>query len=87
MALKKYVVVPRMERGMENLRELALNLWFSWTTDAVELFDYLDERLWEATSHNPVQTLIRLSKHRLNEILQDEGFLAHAEKVTRRFRA
>ncbi len=87
MALKKYVVIPRMERGMENLRELAQNLWFSWTTDAVELFDYLDERLWEATNHNPVQTLIRLSKHRLNEILQDEGFLAHAEKVTRRFRA
>jgi glycogen phosphorylase len=87
MAFRKYVVVPPIEGGLENLREIAGNFWYSWNTEAVELFNHLDERLWQETNHNPLQTLIRLSRHRLNEVLHDEGFLAHADKVRQRFRA
>jgi len=42
MPLRKYVVIPPMEEGLESLREIAGNLWFSWNMDAVELFDHLD---------------------------------------------
>jgi starch phosphorylase len=87
MPLRKYVVVPPMKGGLESLREIAGNFWFSWNIEAVELFDHLDENLWQETNHNPLQTLIRLSSHRLNEIREDEGYLAHAEKVRQRFRA
>jgi len=76
-----------MEGGLESLREIAGNLWFSWNMDAVELFDHLDERLWRETNHSPLQTLIRLSRQRLNEIRQDEGYLDHAERIRQRFRA
>jgi starch phosphorylase len=76
-----------MEGGLRNLREIAGNLWFSWNTDAVDLFDHLDEHLWQETNHNPQQVIIRLSRGRLGEILEDDGFLAYAEKVTKRFRA
>lgn len=86
MPLRKYVVVPPMEGGLESLREIAGNFWYSWNTEAVELFNYLDEHLWQETNHNPLQTLIRLSRHRLNEIRADEGFLAHAQRVLQRFR-
>ncbi len=87
MQPRKYVVVPQMEGGLENLRKLAANLWFSWNVEAVELFDYLDEQLWKETNHNPLQTLIRLSRQRLNEIQHDEGFLAHTERVYRYFKS
>ncbi len=87
MTFRKYVVVPPMEGGLESLREIASNFWFSWNTEAVELFDYLDESLWQETNHNPMQTLVRLSKHRLTKIRNDEGFLAHAEKIRQRFEA
>ncbi len=87
MTLRKYVVVPPMEGDLENLREMANNLWFSWNLDAVELFDHLDEGLWREGGHNPLWSLIRLSRQRLNEIREDEGYLAHAEKVCQRFRA
>ncbi|HMK36629.1 MAG TPA: alpha-glucan family phosphorylase [Desulfomonilaceae bacterium] len=87
MPLKKYVVIPPMKGGLESLREIAGNFWFSWNTEAVELFNYVDEHLWQETNHNPLQTLIRLSRHRLKEIGQDEGFLAHSERVRQRFRA
>ncbi len=87
MNLRKYVVVPPMEGDLENLREIANNLWFSWNMDAVELFDHLDEGLWREGGHNPLWSLIRLSRQRLKEIREDEGYLAHAEKVCQRFRS
>lgn len=87
MTLRKYVVVPPMEGDLENFREIANNLWFSWNIDAVELFDHLDEGLWREGGHNPLWTLIRLSRQRLKEIREDEGYLAHAERVCQRFRA
>lgn len=87
MILRKYVVVPPMEGDLENLREIANNLWFSWNLDAVELFDHLDERLWREGGHNPLWSLIRLSRQRLKEIREDEGYLAHSEKVCQRFRS
>jgi glycogen phosphorylase len=87
MPLRKFVVIPPMEGGLENLREIAGNMWFSWNMEAVELFDHLDERLWQDTNHNPLQTLVRLSSHRLHEIREDEGYRAHAERVLQRFRA
>ncbi|MDR3604020.1 MAG: alpha-glucan family phosphorylase [Syntrophaceae bacterium] len=87
MTLRKYVVVPPMEGDLENLREMANNLWFSWNLDAVELFDHLDEGLWREGGHNPLWSLIRLSRRRLKEIREDEGYLSHAEKVCQRFRS
>lgn len=87
MPLRKYVVVPRMEGGLKDLREIAGNLWFSWNMEAVELFDYLDEHLWQETNHNPLQTLIRLSRHRLQQVCADEGFMSHAGRVRQRFRS
>jgi starch phosphorylase len=61
MPLRKYVVVPPMSGGLEGLREIAQNLWFSWNTEAVEPFDHLDEQLWTETNHNPLRpnTLIQ----------------------------
>ncbi len=75
-----------MDGGLENLREMAGNLWFSWNPEAVEIFDHLDEQLWEQTDHNPLQVLISLSSHRLAQIQEDEGYLSHVEKVCQRFR-
>ena len=87
MPLRKYVVVPPMEGGLEDLKEIAGNLWFSWNIEAVELFDHLDERQWQETNHNPLLTLIRLSSHRLNQIREDEGYREHALRVREKLRA
>lgn len=86
MAVRKYVVVPPMEGVLEHLREIAGNLWYSWNMESVELFDHLDEHLWRETNHNPLQTLVRLSRNRLDEIREDEGYRDHAERVRQTFR-
>lgn len=86
MAVRKYIVVPPMEGVLKHLREIAGNLWYTWNMDAVELFDYLGEHLWRDTNHNPLQTLVGLSRQRLDQIREDEVFSDHAERVRRKFR-
>jgi glycogen phosphorylase len=85
MPLRKYIVVPPMEGGLENLREIAANLWFSWNSEAEELFQHLDEQLWKETNHNPLQVLISLSRNRLRELRGDEGYRSYAGRVYQRF--
>ncbi len=86
MTLRKYIVVPPMTGDLENLKEIAGNLWFSWNMDVVELFDHLDEKLWRESNHNPLKTLIRLSSARLSQIKADEGYRAHTHKLHEKFR-
>ncbi|MFH1116205.1 MAG: alpha-glucan family phosphorylase [Pseudomonadota bacterium] len=85
MTVRRYVVIPPMEGGLEELREIAGNLWYSWNMEAVELFDHLDEQVWQDTNHNPLQTLVRLSRQRLDEIRSDEGYQEHAARVRHKF--
>ncbi len=85
MTVRRYVVVPPMEGGLEELREIAGNVWYSWNMEAVELFDHLDEQVWQDTNHNPLQTLVRLSRQRLNEIRADEGYQEHAARVRQKY--
>ncbi|MFZ5868082.1 MAG: alpha-glucan family phosphorylase [Thermodesulfobacteriota bacterium] len=87
MSVRTYVVVPPMRGGLENLREMASNLWFSWNGEAMELFEHLDEKLWEEGCHNPQKILISLSKQRLQEIREDAGYRSFALKVRQRFKA
>ncbi|MFH0822947.1 MAG: alpha-glucan family phosphorylase, partial [Pseudomonadota bacterium] len=85
MSIRKYVVVPPVKGGLEDLRDLAGNLWFSWNPEAAELFDHLDPALWEGSFHNPQHVLIRLSKSRLAQVGSDEGYQSFAERVRDRF--
>jgi len=70
---------------LERLRELAYNLWWCWNLEAIDLFRRLDRDLWEESNHNPVLMLGAISQERLEEVAEDEGFLAHLERVYQRF--
>lgn len=86
MPIRKYVVVPPKTGGLENVREIASNLWFSWDADALQLFEHLDEQIWEQTNHNPQRLLISLSRSKLDKIRLDEAYASYAEHVRERFR-
>lgn len=45
----------------DRLTWIALNLWWSWTHEAAALFRDLDPDQWQATNHNPVALLARLT--------------------------
>ena len=52
-----YNVTPTLPPSLEPLREMTLNLWWTWEPSARSLFRHLDPELWDRTNHNPVRML------------------------------
>ncbi|MBN1352648.1 alpha-glucan family phosphorylase [candidate division KSB1 bacterium] len=85
--VRKFRVIPALPDRLKPLQELAYNLWWSWNPDAIILFRRLDRDLWEETYHNPVDLLGKVSQSRLQEKMQDEGFLADMDRIYSKFKS
>ncbi len=85
MKVKQFLVLPNLPERIRTLRELAMNLWFSWNWDIVRLFIRLDSELWEKSYQNPIEMLAYLPQHKLEEVAQDEAFLASLDRVYQDF--
>lgn len=79
-----FTVVPSLPTRLEHLRDLAYNLWWCWNLEAIDLFRRLDRDLWEESGHNPVLMLGTIKQERLEEAAEDDGFLAHLERIAQR---
>ena len=84
--LRQLTVVPTLPANLEPLRELALNLWWTWDREALDLFHHLDAELWEKTYHNPVAMLGQISQERLDTTSKNSVFLARLEVIHKKFR-
>ncbi|MEZ5103684.1 MAG: alpha-glucan family phosphorylase [Draconibacterium sp.] len=82
---KKIVVESNLPEGLSPLRELSRNLWWVWNTDARELFEYVDEEIWEECEHNPVVLLEEVSYKRLVQLEQDDFFTNKMRNVYEKF--
>ena len=78
-------VSPKIPEPLGALRDLAGNLRFVWNYEAEELFRRIDPDLWVETRRNPVEFLCRLKQSQLGAMVEDEGFLAHLERVRLEF--
>ncbi len=78
-------VVPSLPTELRVLQELAHNLWWSWTPDAIALFRRLDRDAWEESEHNPVRMLGIVDQVVLEAAARDDAFLAHVERVNHDF--
>ncbi|MGY5763743.1 alpha-glucan family phosphorylase [Brachybacterium sp. DNPG3] len=58
------------------LRELALNLRWTWRRQTVDLFRELDPAVFIASGENPIAMLPEVPASRLSEAARDESFLA-----------
>jgi starch phosphorylase len=80
-------VHPVLPERIQRLRELAYNLWWSWTPPAVDLFTQLGGAAWEECGHNPVRMLSVMGQERLNACGDDPSFLASYDRVMALFDA
>ncbi len=80
-----FTVVPQMPERLQPLVEMARNLWFAWNLEAIDLFRFIDSNLWEESGHNPVALLGRLEKERIEELVNDEGFLLEMDRIYQEF--
>ncbi|GAB4196335.1 MAG: glycosyltransferase family 1 protein [Phycisphaeraceae bacterium] len=61
---------------IQRLRNLAMNLRWTWDADTQRLFASLDPALWEAHGRNPLVLLEQLPEHRIRQLENDRDFLA-----------
>jgi len=76
-----YNVTPTLPTGLEPLREMSFNVWWTWEPSARRLFRHLDPALWDRTNHNPVRMLQLSRQARLEELAQDKTFLRELKQV------
>ena len=57
-----------------HLRELAMNLWWSWNEVAQRPFAALDPVLWHATKRSPLSVLAQVSPATLSAACEEPGF-------------
>ena len=79
--LRSFTIESALPEALKPLQRIARNLWWSWHGEAQDLFRRLDPRQWEQSYHNPVAMLGRVDQQRLEELAEDEGFLAHLQRV------
>jgi starch phosphorylase len=66
---------PALPDRLRRLPDLAGDLWWTWNTQAREVFRKLDYPLWRQTAHNPVLMLRLVSPDLLTRAAGDPAFL------------
>jgi starch phosphorylase len=84
--LRTFTVEARLPEPLARLRELALNLRWSWDHETIALFRRIDRPLWEEC-RNPAYLLGHTQQERLEAAARDSAFRAHYERVVERFDA
>src|SRR5688500_9139419 len=74
--MERFALAPALPSRIHRLHELALDLWWSWTPAARQVFRRLDYPLWRYSSHNPVRMLLAIDPTHLQQAAEDPDFLA-----------
>ena len=77
------MTTPIIPERLRRLPELAADLWWTWNTEAREVFRRLDYTLWRQTAHNPVLLLQQISQEMLNLAAADSRFLSTYDTAIR----
>src|SRR6185295_863617 len=79
--LRTFTVLPHLPGRLQGLQKLAYNLWWCWTQEAIALFRRIDEDLFAKVENSPVKLLATVPQERLEQLQNDDGFLAHLDRV------
>ena len=77
----RITVNPQLPKRIEKLSEIANNLWWSWNTEFLRLFQSIDRDLWEQSEKNPVKFLKHVSQERIEKAAKDIAFLKEYDKI------
>ncbi|NIL99919.1 MAG: alpha-glucan family phosphorylase [Acidobacteria bacterium] len=66
------------------LRDIAYNLWWTWTPQARKLFNGMDRGCW-ARYRNPIELLIDMDPQRWHELADSEEFIRGYRDLVERF--
>jgi len=79
--INTFTVIPTLPPRLQNLREIAYNLLWTWDYASIDLFRRLGRELWEESGHNPVNMLGKITQSKLEATAEDDAFVAHMDRV------
>src|SRR5687768_4344608 len=74
--MERFAVAPALPNRIHRLHELALDVWWSWSPVARQVFRRLDYPLWRYSAHNPVRMLMTIDSARLQAAAEDPDFVS-----------
>ena len=83
---KKIYVEAKIPKELIPLREMSMNLWWSWNYEAMDLFKMIDPGLWESYRNNPIALLEALSIDKIEAMKRDGQFMEKLHEVYSTFR-
>ena len=83
--LQMYQVFPSVPEPLKFLEDLSRNMWWCWHIDAIELFRRINPHIWRQSGSNPILFSTLIPPERLEELATDGGYLAHMERVKKKF--
>lgn len=83
---RTFTVAPKMPKNLAFLEKLANNVWWSWNIDASALFRRMNPELFREVQYNPITLLYRIGQERLEELSNDESFLANMKAVEAQYK-
>ena len=81
----RITVNPQLPKRIEKMSVIANNLWWSWNTEFLRLFQKIDIDLWERCNKNPVKFLKHVSQENLERVTKDISFLREYDKIVENF--
>ncbi len=81
----RITVNPQLPKRISKLATVANNLWWSWNTEFLRLFQRIDMDLWEQSNKNPVKFLKHVSQEKLENAAKDVTFLKEYDKIVEEF--
>jgi glycogen phosphorylase len=74
-AIRRFTVRAALPESLAQLRDLTLNLRWSWHAETRDLFAAIDPAGWEASGHDPVALLGEVPPAQLESLGHDQAFL------------
>jgi starch phosphorylase len=82
-AIRRFTVRAALPEPLAPLRDLTLNLRWSWHAETRDLFAAIDPAGWEASGHDPVALLGEVPPAQLESLGHDPAFLRRLDDAAR----
>src|SRR5579883_1209410 len=80
-ALHSFTIRAELPRELAALRDIAMNMRWSWDTRSADLFRWADPGLWDESGGNPMRLLGMIKQERLQALAKDRSFLSFLHEV------
>lgn len=81
----KITVTSELPDNLKKLKEIALNLWWSWNVDCLNLYKAIDPELWIKVKNNPVKFIQEVSQRKLVEASNNQEFMDKYYQTVNKF--